>query len=363
MSKAIGVWAALAALGYFAACGGEGPIGPSGPPAPAVYSITPAHGPASGGTSVRIGGANFAQGVAVTIGGALATDVVVESSASITARTPAHAPGAGDVIVSTGGKTAMLPGGFTYDAGQPPVINAITVRGTKWPNEPGNFADLGEFVNVTASVQDADTETDQLKFEWTSESGTFTGTGAAVQWAAPTTTATTPAQVALTLAVTDGASRVTSTAAIRLHDSVKEVGDLAREFLFDFSNSTNSPDYVLRNFSTGPRCIKERDDEKGDIQDNRERYRILSSSIGGATVNFQFAGRPCSYTPVDGDSCAAVRASWTSRCLKTNEECKEGDVGTSSGTDFVTAVYEDSQWKLCASKYKGDANSRFRFFK
>ena len=359
----VGVVLALAAFVSMSACGGNPPTGPSGPPAPAVYSITPAHGPASGGTSVKIGGANFAAAAVVTIGGVLATDVVVESAASISARTPARAPGPGDVVVSAAGKTATLPSGFTFDSGQPPVVSAVTVRGTKWTNEPGNFADLGETLNVTVSVQDPDTPIDQLKFEWTSDSGTFTGTGAAVQWRAPTTAAT-PATVTLNVAVTDGVARVTGAAAVRLHDSVKEVGDMARLFLLDFSDSNiGDANYILRNFSTGPRCVKERDDEKGDIEKNRTTYSILGSSIGAAAVNVQFADRPCSYMPTDGDACAAVPSSWTSLCLRTTSECTAGEKGTVDGTDFVTAVYEDSQWRLCASSYKAIGKARPLFIR
>ncbi len=347
---------------FVCACG-SGPTGPTPPAGPQVFSITPARGPAAGGTSVRIGGSNFSPGATVTIGGVAATDVVVESAASITARTAAHAPGAGDVVVFVGGQSAVLSGGFTYEAGEAPSIREITVRGTKWANEPANFADLGEILNVTVTVQDPDTPADLLRFEWTSDAGTFTGSGAAVQWRAPAT-ATTPGQVTLTVAVTDGASRVTGTATVRLHDSVKEVGDLSRLFLLEFSDSNASASYVMRNFSTGPRCLAERDEEKAQVEDNRTYYRILSSSIGGASVNFQFAGRPCSYTPVNGDACAAVPSTWTSLCLKTppNKECTAGEIGTVSGVDYVTAVYEESQWKLCASHYQPTGNKAQPFF-
>lgn len=352
--------AAVAVLTVVGACGSS-PTGPSGPPTPQVFSIAPARGPAAGGTGVRIGGANFALGATVTIGGVAALDVVVESSASITARTPAHAPGAGDVLVSVGGRSGVLSGGFTYEAGQAPSISTITATGTK-TNEPANFADLGEEIAVSATVQDPDTPADQLRFEWTADAGTFTGTGAAVQWRAPAA-ATTPGQVTLNLAVTDGVSRVTGAVTVVLHDSVKEVGDLARQFLLDFSDSNSPPNYVLRNFSTGPRCLAERDSEQSDVEKNRRYYRILSSSIGSATVNFGFAGRPCSYSPVAGDACAAVPSVWTSLCLETNAECTAGTTGRTSGVDFVTAVYEDSQWRLCASYFKSDGAAQPNFIR
>ncbi len=362
MRKRAEVTAAVTALALTVACGGDSPTGPTGPPAPQIYSISPAHGPAAGGTSVRIGGANFGAGAAVTIGGVAATEVVVESSASISARTPAHAAGASDVVVSGGGKTAILAAAFTFDAGEPPSISNVSARGSR-ANEPAGFADLGEPLTVTATAADADTPADQLKYEWTSDAGSFTGSGASVQWRAPAS-ASTPAQVTLNVAVTDGVARASGSVVVRLHDTVKEVGDKARDFLLAFSDSSiTDPNIVLKDFSQGPRCIAERDGEKADVQKNRTLYRIESFSVGSASVNVAFAGKPCSYAPVSGDACASVPAVWNWLCLQDSSECKKGERGRSSGLDFVTAVYEDSKWLLCASHWKPDATSRAGFMR
>lgn len=322
-----------------------------------MSSITPAKGPVAGGTRVRILGANFPSAAAVAIGGAGATDIVVESATAILATTPAHAAAVSDVVVSFSGRSGVLPAAFTFEApsGAPPVVSSITVKGTR-TNEPSDFADLAEEVNVTAAVTDPDTPLDQLTFEWIAEAGTFSGAGAAVKWHAPATAAT-PGQVRLTVNVTDRTSnRASGVTVVRLHDSTKEVGDLAREFLVDFSDSSRTPAFVLRNFSTSPRCVKEREAELSDVSDNRVRYRITSSTIGPATVTFQFNGVPCSYRPdhpVNGDACATVPAVWDSLCLITNEECTAGQTPHTVGVDYVTAVYEQSRWQLCASYFKG----------
>ena len=131
---AIVVAVAAAALAVMR-CGGS-PSGP-GSQTPLVVAITPGDGPAQGGTTVHISGANFAAGAAVTIGGAPATDVVVESASAITAKTGAGAAGAADVVVSVGGRTGALAGAFTYLAvsGNPPVISVVTAQGTR-PGEP-----------------------------------------------------------------------------------------------------------------------------------------------------------------------------------------------------------------------------------
>lgn len=355
--RAVGIAAFAAVLG---SCGGGSPVGPTGPATPIVSSITPSSGSATGGTSVRIAGANFSAGASVTIGGVPATSVVVEAAWSIAATTGAHAAGTADVAVTVGGRTGSLPAAFTYEASNPPVISTITVRGVKWPNQPANFADVGEEIIVTATVQDPDTPADQLTYEWSADAGTFTGTGASVKWRAPASLPAGTIKLTMTLALTvsDG-TRVSATTNLSVHDSIKEVGDLARQFLLDFSDSTTSPDFVMRTFSTSARCASERAAELDDVRDHRDRYKTLSSSIEAASVTIQFSGRPCTYDPLNGDACAAVPATWNWLCLVTNEECNADDRGRSHGIDHVTAVYEQSEWKLCASRFQGLSGIRF----
>lgn len=342
-------------------CGGS-PTHPDDQP-PVVSTITPTSGPTSGGTSVRITGTNFAQGATVSIGGVSATDVVVESSSAINAKTAAAAVGAADVTVTVNGRTATLPGAFRFEqSGEQPTIISVTGKGTH-PNEPAGFADLDEEIVVSAVVQDADTPEDRLTFRWTTDAGTLTGNGATVNWRAPAD-APTPTSITLNVEVKDdGGNMATGSTTISVHNSVKEVGDLAREFLLDFSNSNNTAGFVVRNFSESPRCEKERDDEFSQIQNNRVNYRIESSSIGSATVNFQFAGRPCAYFPVAGDACASVPSTWQSLCLVTNPECVAGERPRVEGIDWVTAVYEQTQWRLCASHFEAKGKARPSFIR
>src|SRR5206468_9141301 len=128
---------------------------------------------------------------------------VVESSSAITAKTGPSAPGPADVAVTVAGRTGRLPGAFNYLAvsGEPPVIASIVARGER-PNEPLNFADTGEEITVTATVADPDTPPEHLVFQWTADTGTFTDTGAAVKWRAPSDAAA-PATITLSLNVTD----------------------------------------------------------------------------------------------------------------------------------------------------------------
>jgi IPT/TIG domain-containing protein/fibronectin type III domain protein/thrombospondin type 3 repeat protein len=86
-------------------------------PGPSLTSVSPASGPAAGGTAVTLTGTNFVAGTTVTIGGNVATNVVVASATRITAVTPAGTAGARDVRVAASAGSSTLAGGFTYAAG------------------------------------------------------------------------------------------------------------------------------------------------------------------------------------------------------------------------------------------------------
>ena len=162
-----------------------------------------------------------------------------------------------------------------------PVIVSIRIQGSR-PNEPANFADVGETVGVSAEVRDDETPVSQLQFVWSSSVGTFSGNGPTVTWQAPAATAA-PANVALRLEVVERYGpasaptafehRVSSSADVRLHDSTREVGDMARQFLLDFSDSSiRDVDYIMRNFEPG--CYGTAD-ERQQVQDNRADFRIV----------------------------------------------------------------------------------------
>ncbi len=89
---------------------------------PAVANVTPAEGPAAGGTSVRIEGTNFSAAGAVRFGSLAAASFIVRSATVIEAVTPPAPAGAVDVTVSTpAGTSAIDPSSdrFTF-TGQGP---------------------------------------------------------------------------------------------------------------------------------------------------------------------------------------------------------------------------------------------------
>lgn len=97
-------------------------------PAPTVTAISPTSGSTSGGTSVTITGTGFLSGATVSIGGSPATNVVVVSSISITAKTASHTAGAADVVVTNSDtQTGTLAAGYTYTVPNPaPTISSIS---------------------------------------------------------------------------------------------------------------------------------------------------------------------------------------------------------------------------------------------
>jgi hypothetical protein len=80
-----------------------------------VSGVSPASGPASGGTGVVVSGSGFTGVTSVTFGGVVATSINVVDSTTITAVIPVHAVGAVDVVVTgpTGSETDT--NGYTYE--------------------------------------------------------------------------------------------------------------------------------------------------------------------------------------------------------------------------------------------------------
>lgn len=244
-----------------------------------------------------------------------------------------------------------------------PVIASIRIQGSR-PNEPGGFADLTESVSVSAEVRDDETPVAQLQLVWSSAVGTFSGSGTAVTWQAPAQSAT-PTDVTLRLEVVERYGpataptafehRVTSSATLRLHDSVKEVGDAARQFLLDFSDSSiRDVSYIMRNFD--PDCYGTAD-EAGQVADNRARFRIVSSFVGPPSVTVNFGG-VCPFRGRPGDACTQVPVAWDSVDLSS------GARGSVKGTDQIAAVYLRSrgEWRLCDSQFDGFVPFQMRGF-
>jgi hypothetical protein len=326
-----------------------------------VTAITPSAGGTTGGTAVTITGTNFASGAAVSIGGVPATLVNVTGSTSLTAVTGPRAAGSVDVVVTINGVSATLAGGFTYVAPSgsnvAPAIQSLTVQGSR-PNQPSAFADLGESIVVQATVTDAETPLGNLTYQWSAPAGSFEGAGTSVIWRAPQSFAT-PGTVVLTLTViekyTTGTGsaalqrehRVTADTTVRVHDSAKEVGDMARSFLLLFSDSSVSPEVVVQDFLPGCGAGGAgREAELNDVIENRAEVTITQHNIGPATVSINFGG-VCAFRRRAGDACAQVPVEWR------DVEKGTGIPGHTQGTEYLTAIYNGTRWGLCDAEIDG----------
>jgi hypothetical protein len=96
--------------------------------APTVTSAAPSTGPTTGGTAVTITGTGFQSGATVAFGARAATDVVIVSATSITAKTPlgpVTGPLAVDVVVTNpDGLHGTATGAFTYTV---PALAVVSV--------------------------------------------------------------------------------------------------------------------------------------------------------------------------------------------------------------------------------------------
>lgn len=229
-------------------------------------------------------------------------------------------------------------------ANQAPVIESIAVSAQR--------VEADTEVTVTATVRDVETAIDQLRFTWSADAGTFSGSGPSVRWRLPKG-GSTPVEHTLRLSVVEtyGPSgslqhTVTGTSpAIRVHDSPKELGELALRFLQNFANSSVPADVAIRDFSDS--CGGKRA-ERDDIEGNRRDFDVLSSRLslsharvtspwarGEMTVRCEFSSRRKNCPPGSPSS------------------CRVGAIENVEGNCNMTAVYEQQRWFLCDSTFDG----------
>jgi hypothetical protein len=243
-----------------------------------------------------------------------------------------------------------------------PVITSVTVQSAR-ANAPADFADVSDGVLVTALVTDAETPVDTLQYNWTATLGTFTGTGSKVTWVAPATLPA-PAMITLTLEVverfgTNQENRVRQTATVDLHDSKKEVGDMAVRFLEKFSNPQGNKNLldIMQDFSRA-RCPtpSEVEAEEGDVERHYTNFVMNFHTVSPAQVSLGFGG-VCALN-IRGDACIAVPVIWNST------DKRNGITLTTTGTDLLTGAYSvpDRRWWLCSSRFNGTSSLGHAFY-
>jgi hypothetical protein len=241
-----------------------------------------------------------------------------------------------------------------------PSIDGIAVQGRR-AGQPARFADVRETVDVVATVRDAETPVDELTYQWTATTGTFTGAGRAVTWTAPES-ASTPAMVTITLKVIENyghpgqprnySQEVSGTQTLALHDSGREVGEMAVRFLTEFSKPQTNQDWqdVMRDFKAAA-CARpgEVDAERLDVVNHYENFVMHAYTIGQPTVNVAFGGS-CAFRPANlvGDACAITTVDWDSTDLR------NGSRARTQGRSHISASYStaDTRWWLCGSHFE-----------
>src|SRR4030095_3693582 len=143
---------------------------------------------------------------------------------------------------------------------------------------------------------------------------------------------------------------VTGTAKLSLHDSIKEVGDMSRQFLLDFSDTRiKDADFIIRT-SSEQRCPNPRDvqNERSDVTNHFTNFQTVSFRIGTPIVTVSFGG-VCTFRNRPGDACAIVLSFWDAIRVRARSR------GAVDGNDFLGATYStaDSRWWLCSSDYQG----------
>ncbi|MHB1446305.1 MAG: IPT/TIG domain-containing protein [Acidimicrobiales bacterium] len=115
-AAAAGAGTASSGAGSF---GGPAPAsaaaGAASNPSPAVQSLSPRQGPATGGTWVTVTGTHLNGATAVHFGTTSATQVVVEPNGQVRALSPAHLPGSVDVVVTTPAGATPISSADAFD--------------------------------------------------------------------------------------------------------------------------------------------------------------------------------------------------------------------------------------------------------
>src|SRR5206468_3045853 len=99
---------------------------PPPPPSPAVSGLSPASGPAAGGTSVKITGSGLSGATGVKFGGKDASSYTVDNDGQITATSPAGSAGAVDVTVTGPGGTSATSVADQYTYIAAPSVTGIS---------------------------------------------------------------------------------------------------------------------------------------------------------------------------------------------------------------------------------------------
>ena len=146
------------------------PAGAASPPT--ITGVTPDFGGTPGGSRVIISGTGFTGATSVKIGGAAATNVVVQQDTVIVATTPSHADtGVADVVVTTAaGASTGGQGLFFYTPRYQQTEGNILYAGT-WTSASASAASGGSYRYATSAGSNVKVAFQGLAFAWLGKRG------------------------------------------------------------------------------------------------------------------------------------------------------------------------------------------------
>ena len=259
-----------------------------------------------------------------------------------------HTLAAAVAVLASGckGSTPVTPPAVINTA---PIIDSLTMASAR--------AEADRPIQVTAVVRDAESTIDKLTYTWSAspQAGSFGGTMSFIGnqvintwW--PPKGETTPDVYTITLTVSEAYTSagqakqnvVPSSTTVHYNDSLKEMTDLAYDFLvYKFGNFNVSPAEAVSNFSNS---CPGKAAEMHQIENNRRDYHILSASFPApvASTNSSLTtGKvegPCTFEDIPGPG-----------------QDNEGRREFVHGTCLLTTVYESEtfRWRLCDSFFNG----------
>ncbi len=353
--------AALALLGIMTAgCGGDegggNPVGPGKTWTLTVSVASEQKQPIRNATVKILDGPDASKTATTDDSGTAVMYTVKEGSFSLEVTAQEYYRSTSSVSLTTSTTVSVS----MKERNKAPALSSLVAQGRQ-VSQPPNMGDLGQQLDVTASVTDAETPVTSLTFAWTADMGTVSGTGPKVQWNAPSS-GSAPMTATIGVTITEKFSAPGSTVVeenvtkgevkVNVHESVKEAGAVARNFLLDFSDSSIPASTVVsRHFSTSSRCTDGRYAELGDTSTNRTDYLILSSSIGQPTTQIHYNSlAPFRARP--GDAWISIPCGWTSRGINPAKTDEYNKTMVSKGTCYLTAVYDVNRWALCWSEWE-----------
>jgi hypothetical protein len=208
---------------------------------------------------------------------------------------------------------------------------------------------------IVSVVEDAETPLAQLTFQWTTNAGTITGSGASATWRIPkgivagvdvtATLKVTEAYQALENGVVVAKQHVVSSTSpvFRVHDTEAETRELARKFLVDlFGNSSVPAEACMVDFGVVCAALPEgKTAEFQQIVNHRATVIVYSATLLAQRF----------------DHLSMNFGSVHSAMLYDDQVIGEKPKPPTCGDFEVTVVYDGGRWWICESYYNDDDQS------